>query len=226
MGIGAQTMPLNLCPTNGNLFDVAWPNEQFVERTADVQKIFYKIIETYDGYVGLSDRILRDIVVWEKYVEYSFGSLWTAENSPINFLVLVLWNVNASEEYPVVNGAEHVGFAYRRLLAHSISSPLVSIRDQVVKISIYHLLHTVCCSEARTLTLGCWKHYSIRIPVLFQQVNVYTFESAQCLETRSTETRPPTRRDYGNAEITGAQARPTGGADAQRPCPKGGPFQP
>ena len=64
-------------------------------------------------------------------MDNSFGSLWTAENSPRNVLVLVLCNVSSSEEYLVVHGTELVGFAYRRLQAHSISSPWISIRDQL-----------------------------------------------------------------------------------------------
>ena len=40
--------------------------------------------------------------MWKAYVGYFFESLRTAENSPRNFLVLVLWNFSASEEYPVV----------------------------------------------------------------------------------------------------------------------------
>ena len=91
-------------------------------------------------------------------MEYPFGSLWTAEDSPRNFLVLVPWIFSAAEEYPVVHGAEHVGSAYRRLLAHSNSSPLISIRDQLIKTSLCHIFHTVCCNEIRTLRLGCWKH--------------------------------------------------------------------
>ena len=38
-----------------------------------------------------------------------------------------------------------------------------------MKTSIYHL-HTVCCSEARALRLGCWKHGIFRITDLFQQL--------------------------------------------------------
>ena len=119
--------------------------------------------------------ILRGIVVWERYVEYFFKSLWTAENRPRNFLVLVFWLFSASEEYPVVHRAEHAGFAYRRLPAHSISSSLISIRDKLIKTYVHHLLHTVCCSEARALRLGCWKHIILCIIDLFQHVNVYTF---------------------------------------------------
>ena len=66
-------------------------------------------------------------------MEYPFGFSWTAENSPRNILVFVLWNFGTSEEYPVLNIAEHVGFAYRCLLAHSISSPLISIRGKSIK---------------------------------------------------------------------------------------------
>ena len=92
-------------------------------------------------------------------MEYCFESMWNVENSPRNFLVLVLWGFGTSEEYPVVHGAEHVGFAYRRLLAHSISSPLIRMWYKLGNISIYHLLHTVCySSEALALRLGCWKH--------------------------------------------------------------------
>ena len=87
-------------------------------------------------------------------MEYSFGSLRNAESSPRNFLVLVLWNFGISEEYSVVHGAEHVGFEYRRLLARSISSPLIGTRNKLIKTSIYHLLHTVCCSATRALRLG------------------------------------------------------------------------
>ena len=105
-------------------------------------------------------------------MEYSYRCLWNAENSPKNFLVLALWNFGTSEEYPVVHGAEHVGFAYRRLLAHSISSPLISIQDKLIKTSIYQVLHIVYCSEARALTLGCKKHVILCITDLFQHVNV------------------------------------------------------
>ena len=63
-------------------------------------------------------------------MEYSFGSLWNAENSLRNFLVFVLWNFGTSEEYPVVHGPKHVDFAYRRLFAHSISPPPISIWDK------------------------------------------------------------------------------------------------
>ena len=117
-------------------------------------------------------------------MEYSVECLWTAENSPRNFLILVLWNASGSEEYPVLHGAKHVGFAYRCLPARSISSPLISIRDQLIKTSIYHLLHTVCCSEDRALRLGSRKHVILRITDIFQHINVFTFESAQCLERR------------------------------------------
>ena len=77
-------------------------------------------------------------------MEYFFGSLWTAENSPRNFLVLELWNFGASNEDPVVHGAEHVAFEYRRLLAHSISSPLISIRDKLMQTYIYTIFFTLC----------------------------------------------------------------------------------
>ena len=66
-------------------------------------------------------------------MEYSFGSLWTAENIPRNFLVLLFWNCSASQEHPVVHGAEHVCFVYRRLPAHSIPFLLISIRDKSIK---------------------------------------------------------------------------------------------
>ena len=126
-------------------------------------------------YVGLSDIILRDIVVWARYVEYPFGSLWSAENSPRNFVVLLLWSFEAFEGHPVVHAAEHVGFAYRRLFANSTSSPLISIRDQIIKTSMYHLLHPVCCSGARILRLECWKHVILGVTDLFQHVKLYTF---------------------------------------------------
>ena len=109
-------------------------------------------------------------------MECSFWFLWNAENSPRNFLVV--WNFGTSEEYHVVHGAEHVGFAYRRLLAHSTPPPLISNRDKLIKTSVYHLLHTVCCSEARALRLGCRKHVILCITDSFQHVDVYTFEWA------------------------------------------------
>ena len=70
--------------------------------------------------------------------------------------ILVLWEVV---------GDEPGGLAYR---AHSISSPLVRIRDQLITTSTHHL-HTVCCSEARAPRLGCWEHIILRITDLFQQ---------------------------------------------------------
>ena len=85
------------------------------------------VVETYGGYVGLSDMILRDIVEWERYEEYSLGSLRTAETSPGNFLFIVFWIFGASEEHPVVHGAEHVDNVYRHRPPHYISSPLISI---------------------------------------------------------------------------------------------------
>ena len=66
-------------------------------------------------------------------------------------------------------GNELGGLAYR---AHSISSPLIIIRDQLIKACIYHLLHTVCCSEARALRLGWWEHIILRISDSFEHVNV------------------------------------------------------
>ena len=47
------------------------------------------------------------------------------------------------------------------------SLPLLS-RDQLIKTYIHHLLHTVCCSEARALRLGCWEHIILRITDLFE----------------------------------------------------------
>ena len=60
---------------------------------------------------------------------------------------------------------ERDGFAHS---PHSISFPLISIRDQLIKTPIYHLLHTVCCSEARALRLGCWEHIILRITDFIQ----------------------------------------------------------
>ena len=91
-------------------------------------------------------------------MDYSFGSLWNAEHSPRNILVLLLWNCGTSEEHPVAHGAEHVGFGYRRLLAHSISYPLSSNWDKLIQTFTYYLIHTVCCNEDRALRLRCRKH--------------------------------------------------------------------
>ena len=67
----------------------------------------------------------------------------------------------------ILPGVERDGFAHS---PHTISFPLTSIRDQLIKTSIYHLLHTVCCSEARGLRLGCWEHIiTLRITDLIQQ---------------------------------------------------------
>ena len=54
----------------------------------------------------------------------------------------------------------------------SISFPLISIRDQLIRTSTYHPLHTVCCSEARGLRLGCWEHIILRITDLIQHSRV------------------------------------------------------
>ena len=61
-----------------------------------------------------------------------------------------------------------------------------------MKIFIYHLLHTVCCSEARGLNLGCWEHIILlRITDLIQHVNMVSIsESEQCLEVSMTKRRP------------------------------------
>ena len=49
----------------------------------------------------------------------------------------------------MAQGAEHVGIAYRRLLVHSIPSPLSSNRDMLIQTSVCHILHTtVCCSKS------------------------------------------------------------------------------
>ena len=62
-------------------------------------------------------------------------------------------------------GDELGGLAYR---AHSISSLLISNCDQLIETSMYHLLYTVCCIEARALRLGCWERIILRIPDLFE----------------------------------------------------------
>ena len=102
-----------------------------------------------------------------------------------NVVPVVFGNLGALRILP---GVERDGFAHS---PHSISFPLISIRDQLIKTSIHHLLHTVCCSEARALRLGCWEHIILRITDLIQHVNVfYTFESEQCLEVSMTKRRP------------------------------------
>ena len=87
------------------LFDVAWPNE----RSRNILR-FCRVIG-------------RDIVRYyrtEINVEYSFGSLWTAENSPRNFLILrVAWNLTGLEQYLMVPG---VG----ALVSTCLSLPLLS----------------------------------------------------------------------------------------------------
>ena len=64
-------------------------------------------------------------------------------------------------------GVEQDGFAHS---PHSISLALISIRDQLIKKPIYHLLHSVCCSEARGLRLGCWEHIILRITDSIQHI--------------------------------------------------------
>ena len=66
-----------------------------------------------------------------------------------NVVPVVFGNLGALRILP---GVERDGFAHS---PHSIPFPLISIRDQLIKTSIHHLLHTVCCSEARALRLGC-----------------------------------------------------------------------
>ena len=83
-----------------------------------------------------------------------------------NVAPVVFWEFGALRILP---GVERDGFAHS---PHSISFPLISIRDQLIKTSIYHLLHTVCCSEARALRLGCWEHIVLRITDLIQHVNL------------------------------------------------------
>ena len=82
---------------------------------------------------------------------------WKYENA----VPVVFGNLGALRILP---GVERDGFAHS---PHSISFPLISIRDQLIKTSIYHL-HTVCCSEARALRLGCWEHIILRITDLIQ----------------------------------------------------------
>ena len=83
-----------------------------------------------------------------------------------NVVPVVFGNLGALRILP---GVERDGFAPS---AHSISFPLISIWDQLIKTSIYHLLHTVCCSEARALRLGCWEHIILRITDLIQHTAV------------------------------------------------------
>ena len=77
-----------------------------------------------------------------------------------NVVTVVFGNLGALRILP---GVERDGFAHS---PHSIYFRLVSIRDQLIKTSIYHL-HTVCCS-ARGLRLGCWEHIILRITDLIQ----------------------------------------------------------
>ena len=73
---------------------------------------------------------------------------WKYENGvPVVFRKL--------EALKILPGVERDGVAQS---PYSISFPLISIRDQLTNTSIYHLFHTVCCSEARGLSLGCCKH--------------------------------------------------------------------
>ena len=72
----------------------------------------------------------------------------------------------------MAHAAEHVGFVYRRLPAHAISSPLISIRYKFIKTYIYHLHTAVCCSEARPLKLGCRNHLILFITDIFQQTQL------------------------------------------------------
>ena len=93
----------------------------------------------------------------------------------------------------ILPGVERDGFAHS---LHSISFPLISIRDQLIKTSMYHLLHTVCCSEARGLRLGCWEHIIILcITDSIQHVHVSSiFESEQCLDVSVTKRRPANKK--------------------------------
>ena len=56
---------------------------------------------------------------------------------------------------------------------------------------MYHLLHTVCCSEARALRLGCWEHIILRITDLIQQVHGVCTVGA-CRRAREVQISPYT----------------------------------
>ena len=73
---------------------------------------------------------------WNQY-----RNTWKYEN----VVPVVFTSLGASRILP---GGDRDGFAHS---PHSISFPLISTRDQLIKPSIFHLLHIVCCSEARTL---------------------------------------------------------------------------
>ena len=145
------------------------------------------------GYCGITRRCIAEYynmgrtrrIALEVLVDCSWNqSRYTWKNE--DGVSAVFGNLEALRILP---GVERDGFAHS---PHSISFPLISIGDQLIKTSIYHLLRTVCCSEARGLRLGCWEHIIIlRITDLIQHVNVSSmFESEQCLEVSMIKRRP------------------------------------
>ena len=129
------------------------------------------------GYCGITRRCIAEYnnmgrtrgIALEVIVDCSWNqsrNTWKYENG----VPVVLGNLEALRILP---GVERDGFAHS---PHSISFPLISIRDQLIKTSIYHLLHTVCCSEDRGLRLGCSEHIIIlRITGLIQ--HGYSYDS-------------------------------------------------
>ena len=110
------------------------------------------------GYCGITRRCIEEYynmgrtrgIALEVLVDCSWKqsrNTWKYENG----VPVVFGNLEALRILP---GEERDGFAHS---PHSISFPFISIRDQLIKTSIYHLLHTVSCSEARGLRLGCWE---------------------------------------------------------------------
>ena len=146
-------------PASGRVFDVAWLNEQ----SRNILWLRRVIRRNIAGYYSM-----------ELYVEYSAGFFWAAENRPRNFLVLVLWNFSDL-------GRVHRG-AWSRACRLRIPSPTSSlhlfpsyqqpgpVNKDIYILYIYHLLHPVCCSEARALRLGCWEHIILRITDLFEHL--------------------------------------------------------
>ena len=82
-----------------------------------------------------------------------------------NVVTVVFGNLGALR---ILSGVERDSFAHS---PHSIYFPLISVRDQLIKTYIYHLLHNVCCSEARGLRLGCWEHIILRMTDSIHDVN-------------------------------------------------------
>lgn len=111
--------------------------------------------------------------------------------------------------------------------ARQSRSPLVSIRDQLIKdIYICHILHTLCCSHARALRLGGFERIVLHVSDSNQHFNDCTVEWAYCRELRSTGNRSTNQTISWNADITGVQTRSTGRANGQQSCPRRGSVQP